>query len=330
MFSVQLFTFIYKTRVFTFNKNIINQFAFYTNDRINRHNARVANAAHIVNFDILRDDENDIDSSFDSLQIAISVKRVLKNIIATINNQFSKKRRKRFSNTKSKSRKSRFDLFSRVDFNVLSYVSRRFDFVVIFSRNVKRASKRIAERMKRAIKQKQKIEQSNQKNEVDWIKKTFEKLNDDEFVRIFQFDTFSLSQSIESTSISSFESISINKNVRRRNERRRTRRRDKRSLNLNWMKIKTSNDSFSVYTLSNFRIDENICFYCDVYQFKKKCSKEDFVKTYWHCCFDDKIFHDIVKSENDFDALKIMFDDFNKNNLRVLVDAIKIELQNLL
>ena len=37
-----------------------------------------------------------------------------------------------------------------------------------------------------------------------------------------------------------------------------------------------------------------------------------------------------MKSENDFDALKIIFDDFNKNNLRVLVDAIKIELQNLL
>ena len=145
----------------------MNQSAFYINDRINRHNVRVANAARIVHFDILRDDENDIDSSSDSLQVAVSVKRALKNIIATVNNQSSKKRRKRFSDTKSKSRKSRFDLLSRVDFNVLSYAFRRSDLVVIFSRNVKRASKRIAERIKRTIKQKQKIEQSNQKNEID-------------------------------------------------------------------------------------------------------------------------------------------------------------------
>ena len=169
----------------------MNQFAFYTNDRINRYNIRVANATRIVNFDILRNDENDIDSNSDSLQIAISIKRVLENIIVTINNQFQRKK-KRFSNTKNKSRKSRSDLFSRIDFNVFLYVSRHFDFVVISSRNVKRVSKRIVERIKRTIKQKQKIEQSNQKNEIDWIEKTFEKLNDDEFVRIFQFNTFSL------------------------------------------------------------------------------------------------------------------------------------------
>ena len=64
----------------------MNQFAFYTNDRINRHNVRVANATRVVNFEISRNDKNIIDSNFDSLQIEISVKRVLKNIIVTINN----------------------------------------------------------------------------------------------------------------------------------------------------------------------------------------------------------------------------------------------------
>ena len=68
------------------------------------------------------------------------------------------KKRKRFKNTKNR---SRIELLLRVDFNILLYVSRRFDFVVILSRNVKRASKRIAERVKRTIRQKQKIEQSN-------------------------------------------------------------------------------------------------------------------------------------------------------------------------
>ena len=69
----------------------MSQFAFYIDDRINFHNVRVANATRIVNIDILRNDENDIDSNSNSLQIEISIKRVLKNIIVTINNQLAKK-----------------------------------------------------------------------------------------------------------------------------------------------------------------------------------------------------------------------------------------------
>ena len=157
MFSVQLFTFIYKTRVVTFNRNIINQSAFYTNDRINCHSARVANAARIVNFDILRDDENDIDSSSDSLQVEISIKRVLENIIATINNQFAKKRRKRFKNSKII---ARFDALSRVDFSVFSYAFRRSASAILFFRIIKHSFIRIAARAIRF-----EIEQTNQKNE---------------------------------------------------------------------------------------------------------------------------------------------------------------------
>ena len=119
------------------------------------YNVKQTNRRREIDFNLSQDDENNIDSSFDSLQFRISIKRSLQNIIVTINNQFSKKKRKRFKNTK---RKSRFDLLSRIDFNALLYVSRRFDFVVISSRNVKRASKRIVERVKRTIKQKQKTE----------------------------------------------------------------------------------------------------------------------------------------------------------------------------
>ena len=67
----------------------MNQFAFYTNDRINRHNVRVANATRAINFEMLRDNENNIDSNFDFLQIEISIKRVLKNIIDATNNEFA-------------------------------------------------------------------------------------------------------------------------------------------------------------------------------------------------------------------------------------------------
>ena len=73
------------------------------------------------------------------------------------------------------------------------------------------------------------------KNDVDFIEKTFEKLNNDEFIRMSQFDSSSSSRSIEKTSISNFESISKNKNERRKNQIvvRKTRRRDERNLNLN-------------------------------------------------------------------------------------------------
>ena len=52
-----------------------------------------------INFDILQNDQNNIDSNFDSLHdfdflhVLISIKRVLKNIIITINNQFAKKKK---------------------------------------------------------------------------------------------------------------------------------------------------------------------------------------------------------------------------------------------
>ena len=147
-----------------------NQFVFAVNEIIDRHSRYAANKTvkihrrREINFNISQNDENSIDSSFDSLHVEVSIKRVLQNIIVTINNQFTKKKKKRFKNFKNI---ARFDALSRVDFNAFLYVSRRFVFVVNFSRNVKRAFKRIVERMKRAIKQKQKIEQSNQKNEVD-------------------------------------------------------------------------------------------------------------------------------------------------------------------
>ena len=197
---------------FTFNINIMNQFAFYTNDRTNCYNVRVANASlqiddrRDVSFQISQNDENNLNLNCDSLQIRISIKRVLQNFIATTNNQFAKKKRKRsfdsakkfvfakqfvfnffeitekkrFKNTRNR---SRIDLLSRIDFNVLLYAAQNLVIVVFSSRNVERASAKIAALTKRAIKQK--IEHLNQKNDVDFIKKTFEKLNNDEFVRVF-------------------------------------------------------------------------------------------------------------------------------------------------
>ena len=68
--------------IFNFYINIINQIVFFANNYTNRYNIRVANA--ILQNDNRRDvnfaqnDKNNIHSNFDSLQIRISIKRVLK------------------------------------------------------------------------------------------------------------------------------------------------------------------------------------------------------------------------------------------------------------
>ena len=250
-----LFNF-YITHHFQFFINIMNQIEFFVDDCTNCYNARVANATlqnddrRDVNFEISR-----IEKKTTTIQISIHcMSKFQLNAfykISLLRSIINLRKKKNVLKTRKIDREL---IYYRQLTSIIYYMQHEILFsLFFFSRNVKRASKWIAARMKRAIKQKLKIEQSNQKNEIDWIKKTFEKLNDDKFVRIFQFNTFSFSQSIESISISNFESISINKNVRWKKERRKIRRRDERNLNLNWMKIKTSNESFSVYTFSKFR-----------------------------------------------------------------------------
>ena len=74
-----------------------NSSVFVVNEIIDRHSRHAANKTlkihrrREINFNILQNDENSIDSSFDSLQIRVSIKRSLQDIIATINNQLSKK-----------------------------------------------------------------------------------------------------------------------------------------------------------------------------------------------------------------------------------------------
>ena len=77
----------------------MNQIVFSAFNRTNCYNVRVANATlqdddrRDVNFEISQNEKKNIDSSFDSMQIRISIKRVLQNIVVTINNQFSKKKK---------------------------------------------------------------------------------------------------------------------------------------------------------------------------------------------------------------------------------------------
>ena len=80
----------------------MNQFVFYSNDRTNRHNIRVANATLQIdirrnaNFEISQNDENIVDSNFDSLHVDISIKRFLQNITFTTNNRSIKRKKNVF------------------------------------------------------------------------------------------------------------------------------------------------------------------------------------------------------------------------------------------
>lgn len=75
-----------------------NQFVFTIEKNIDDHsflavyNAKQIDRRQKINFNISQDEKNNIDSSFESLQVRISVKRGLKNITAAANNQSTKKR----------------------------------------------------------------------------------------------------------------------------------------------------------------------------------------------------------------------------------------------
>ena len=75
------------------------QFVFTTKERINCYSRRDENTIiqidrrREIDFNISQNDENNVDSSLDFLHVEISIKRVLQDIIATINNQFAKKKK---------------------------------------------------------------------------------------------------------------------------------------------------------------------------------------------------------------------------------------------
>ena len=207
-----------------------NQFAFIVNTNIDRHSHRVTtliiqtNRRREIDFNISQVFQNNIDSNFDSLQIRISAKRVLQNIIAATNNQFAKRKRKRLKNSKNI---ARFDALSRTDFSVFLYAFRRSAFVTFFSRNIRRVFERIVERnAARATRAKQAIKRQEIENDADVIdvddhmKETLRNLNDDKFVNLSQY----LHESVQAK-------FASQTSKRKRRRRQQIEYREKKSLN---------------------------------------------------------------------------------------------------
>ena len=77
-------------------------------------------------------------------------------------------------------------------------------------------------------------------------------------------------------------------------------------------------------------LKNNICFHCYVFQYNEKCHVKFNFSKYWHCCFNDKIFDNIMTSENDDIVIEILFDNFEKNIMRLINVRIKREFHDLL
>ena len=90
------------------------------------------------------------------------------------------------------------------------------------------------------------------------------------------------------------------------------------------------NECFDVYILSSWYQENNICFYCYIFQYNEKYYVKFNFSKYWYCCFNDKIFNNIITFENDDVVIKILFDDFEKNILHLINIKIKRELHDLL
>ena len=202
-----------------------------------------------------------------------------------------------------------------------------FCFCDFFFRNIKRVFERIVERnvarttrTKQTIK-KQKIENDHDVVNVDdHLNEILRNLNNDDFVNFSQYlHKFNQTKSV----------LQIFKRKKRRRQQVEYREK-KKNLNFKWKLTMNFDECFDVYTLSSLYQKNNICFHCYVFQYDEKCHVKFNFSKYWHCCFNDKILNNIMKFENDDVVIEILFDDFEKNILRLINVKIKRELHDLL
>ena len=106
----------------------------------------------------------------------------------------------------------------------------------------------------------------------------------------------------------------VRQRVRVRRSDLRTRR-DDRNLNPDYMAARKKNVVFDKHVLPKLQNEHNnnVCPFCDAYQYDEKCHSKLFDDKYWHCCANDKISPDMMTSEADPDAVAKLPDDPEKN-----------------
>lgn len=94
-----------------------------------------------------------------------------------------------------------------------------------------------------------------------------------------------------------------------RPRRNRAKRRHGRSLGLQWMAARKPEERPEKHLLSELRVVENECPYCQAYQYPQECGGGPGSKNrYWHCCSNGRVHNMIVTPESDPDGLEALED----------------------
>ena len=294
------------------------QFAFVVNKRRNRHFVLVANNARTQQFTMFVNFAEIIIVSFLSFvqrfaNITQSMfKRFFIDVIDVVNNDVaSKKRRKRF--VKSKDDQRAFFVISNF-YNFIFFVVVNLQFRQEI-RRFKRLTNRVSNRFSFVF---QFLSQKD--DDDDDFDLSFTRF----YVDFFNHDSKDENEN-ETKIVSSSQQEKKRSqqrqrshNIRVRSKRSRVRKskskntRDDINLNFDYFNVRKFDFIFDKHLFFDLRIDDNFCFFCNVYRYFEKRDK-NINKQYWHCCFNDKISFNMMIFERDLEVIETFFDDSKKN-----------------
>lgn len=119
-----------------------------------------------------------------------------------------------------------------------------------------------------------------------------------------------------------------NRPARRR--RNRAKRRHGRSLGLQWMAARNPQERPSKHLLSQLRLEENECPFCEAYQYPEECGAPGSKHRYWHCCSNGRVHDMIMAPESDPDGLEALEDGEAKDAMRAFEAEVQTSLHELM
>ena len=227
-------------------------------------------------------------------------KRLLNDVIDTANNDVaSKRRRERSVNSKDDRRASSINAFA-------LYNSTSFEFVVVRSRQEIRRFARFASRASFFFQLFFQEDDDDDEFDDSSFARFYANLIDHEQKNEIAFEHASdenqkkkkKSALLNRRDKKAYAKEIVKQRVRVRKSDLKTRRDDK-SLNFDYMIARKKDVIFDKHVLFEFQIDDNVCSFCDVYQYVEECHRKFTDDKYWHCCVNDKISSIMMTSEAD-------------------------------
>ena len=124
-----------------------------------------------------------------------------------------------------------------------------------------------------------------------------------------------------------YQPPAANRAVRRRN---RAKRRHGKSLGIQWMVARKSGERPDTHLLPELRQEENICPYCQAYQYPQECGSPGSKHKYWHCCSNGRVHNMVMTPESDPNGLEALEDGEAKEAMRAFENEVQNSLHDLM